>query len=216
MSAEKDEHIEGNAAASRPRWRRAPLLAATVTLGVLTVAVAGVAFVDSMSGGATQLMLGPLISEQIVVVAMALALTMTASILCAIPAPSGWLIPVVIARLLSFGAALMALLACFIALPAAVTPLVVEGCDSGYIVRERSLLLLSSITIFEKNGLLITPVTHTSADDGYQPFAAGAYDAWAKSNRIDGWFRFHSGSARTQATFTLPLLKAPTCHNRPK
>ena len=213
MSLQTNEHIGGSATARRPpQWRRAFLFAATVTLGVLTVAVSGVAFVDSKSGGATQLMLGPLISEQIVVVAMTLAFTMTASMLCAISAPSGWLVPIVIVRLLSFSAVLMALLECFFVLPAAVTPLVVEGCDSGYIVQEKSLLLVSSITIFEKDGLLVTPVTHTGADDGYQPFAEGAYDAWVEGNRIDGWFRFHSESAETQETFSLPLLKLPSCH----
>lgn len=213
MSAEKDEHIGGNAATPRPRWHRALLLAATVTLGVLTVAVAGVALVDSMSGGAMQLMLGPLLSEQIIGVATILAFTMTASMLCVVPAPSGWLVPVVIARALSFGAALVAFLWGVFMLPAAVTPLLVAGCESGYIVKERSLLLLSSITVFEKNGLLIIPVTHTSADDGYQPFAAGTYDAWVTGNRIDGWFAMEPGPARPVETFTLPSLRSPDCRN---
>lgn len=213
VSAEKDERIDGNAAAPRPRWHRGLVLAATVTLGVLTVAVAGVALVDSMSGGAAQLMLGPLISEQIVGVATILAFTMTASMLCVVSAPSGWLVPVVIARALSFGAVLVALLGGVFMLPAAVTPLLVEGCESGYIVKERSLLLLSSIAVFEKDGLLITPVTHTSADDGYQPFAAGTYDAWVTGDRIDGWFAIRPGSAGSVGTFTLPVLQSPDCRN---
>ena len=112
-----------------------------------------------MSGGAAQLMLGPLISEQIVGVATILTFTMTASMLCAGSAPSGWLVPVVFARAPSFGALLVALLWGVFTLPATITPLLVEGCESGYIVKERSLLLVSSITVFEKDGLLITPVT---------------------------------------------------------
>lgn len=212
VSAE-NEHIGEHAAVAPPRRQRALQLAATVILGGVTVAVTGVALVDSVSAGVAQLLLGSLPSRQIVGVATILAFITISYMLCAVPAPSGWLVPVVIGRVLSFGATLVAMLWGVLTLPWPVTPLLVDGCESGYVVEERSFLFLSSITVFEKDGLLITPVTHTGADDGHQPFAAGDYGAWVTAGRIEGWFALEPGSNARLDRFELPLLQSPDCRS---
>lgn len=212
VSAE-NEHIGEYAAVAPPRRQRVLQAAATVILGAVTVAVTGVALVDSVSNGVSQLLLGFLPSRQIVGVATILAFITISYMLCAVSAPSGWLVPVVIGRVLSFGAALIAMLWGVLTLPWPVTPLLVDGCESGYVVEERSFLFLSSITVFEKDGLLITPVTHTGADDGHRPFAAGDYDAWVTAGRIEGWFALEPGSNARLDRFELPLLQSPDCRD---
>ena len=213
VSAVENEHMSEHAAVAPPKRQRALQLAATVTLGAATVAVTGVALVDSVSDGAAQLLLGSLPSRQIVGAATILAFITISYMLCSVSAPSGWLVPVVIARMLSFGAALIAMLWGVLTLPWLVTPLLVDGCESGYVVEERSFLYLSSITVFEKDGLLITPVTHTSADDGHQPFAAGDYGAWVADGRLEGWFALEPGSNARLGRFDLPLIHSPDCRN---
>lgn len=187
-------------------------IAATMAVAAATIAVIGVAVVDSASGGDAQLLLGTLPSRHVVGVSTILAFIAISYMLCTVSAPSGWLAPVVIGRLLSIGGALVAVFWGFLTTPWPVTPLLVAGCESGYVVEERSFLFLSSIDVLERDGLIATPVLHTSADDGHQPFTAGDYGARAADGQIAGWFALEPGPAARLIRFELPLLQSPNCH----
>ncbi|WP_145985665.1 hypothetical protein [Microbacterium phyllosphaerae] len=187
-------------------------IAATMAVAAATIAVIGVAVVDSASGGDAQLLLGTLPSRHVVGVSTILAFIAISYMLCTVSAPSGWLAPVVIGRLLSIGGALVAVFWGFLTTPWPVTPLLVAGCESGYVVEERSFLFLSSIDVLERDGLIATPVLHTSADDGHQPFTAGDYGARAADGQIAGWFALDPGPAARLTRFELPLLQSPNCH----
>lgn len=201
---------ERTLAASRHR----PMLqiAATMAVAAVTIAVIGVALVDSASGGDAQLLLGTLPSRHIVGVSTILAFIAISYMLCTVSAPSGWLAPVVIGRLLSIGGALVAVFWGLLTTPWPVTPLLVDGCESGYVVEERSFLFLSSIDVLEQDGLIATPVLHTSADDGHQPFTAGDYGTRVADGQIAGWFALEPGPAARLTRFELPLLQSPNCH----
>lgn len=195
-------------ASRRPRMLQ---IAATVAVAAATIAVIGVAVVDSASGGDAQLLLGTLPSPHIIGASTILAFIAISYMLCTVSAPSRWLGPIVIGRLLSIGGTVVAVFWGFLTMPWLVTPLLVDGCESGYVVEERSFLFLSSIDVLEQDGLIATPVLHTSADDGHQPFAAGDYGTRVADGQIAGWFALEPGSAARLTRFELPLLQSPNC-----
>ena len=186
-------------------------IAATVAVAAATIAVIGVAVVDSASGGDAQLLLGTLPSRHIIGAPTILAFIAISYMLCTVSAPSGWLGLIVIGRLLSIGGTVVAVFWGFLTMPWLVTPLLVDGCESGYAVEERSFLFLSSIDVLEQDGLIATPVLHTSADDGHQPFTAGDYGTRIADGQIAGWFALEPGSAARLTRFELPLLQSPNC-----
>lgn len=210
MSATEEQRLGAHFLAAS-RHRHALQFAATVALTSATLAVIGVALVDSASGGDAQLLLGALPSRHIIGAATILAFTALSYTLCTVSVPPGWLAPVVTARVLSIGGALVAAFWGFLTMPWPVTPLLVDGCESGYVVEERSFLFLSSITVHEQNGLLVAPVMGTSADDGHQPFTAGEYGARVTDGHIEGWFALEPGSSARLSRFELPLLQTPRC-----
>ncbi|CAH0231169.1 hypothetical protein SRABI76_02756 [Microbacterium oxydans] len=191
--------------------RRAQQIVATATLALALIAAAAVALVDSMSGGDAQLLLVVVPSRHILGVATILAFVALSSMFWTLSLPSGWSAMVVIGRVLSIGGALIAVFWGVLTTPWPVTPLLIHGCESGYVVEERSFLFLSSITVLERHGLIATPVLGTSADDGYQPFAAGEYDAWVDDGHIEGWFALEPGSNPALSRFELPLSQSPHC-----
>lgn len=211
MPAAEEERL-GECTLAAHRHRRSLQIAATVALAAATVAVIAVALVDSASRGDAQLLLGTLPSRHIVGVSTILAFVAISYMLCSVSAPSGWLGPVVIGRVLSIGGAVVAMFWGLLTTPWPVIPLLVDGCESGYVVEERSFLFLSSITVLEQDGLIATPVLETSADDGHQPFTAGDYGTRVEDGQIDGWFALEPGSAARLSRFELPLLQSPNCH----
>lgn len=211
MPAAEEQHL-GARPLTASRHRRVLQIAATVAVAAATIAVIGVALVDSASGGDAQLLLASLPSRHIVGVSTILAFLAISYMLCAVSAPSGRFASVVIGRVLSIGGALVAVFWGILTAPWPVTPLLVDGCESGYVVEERSFLFLSSIDVLELDGLIATPVLHTSADDGHQPFTAGDYGARVADGQIAGWFALEPGSAARLTRFELPLLQSPNCH----
>ncbi|WP_341955432.1 hypothetical protein [Microbacterium sp. LWH13-1.2] len=210
MPAAEEERL-GERTLAATRHRRMLQIAATVAVAAATTAVIGVALVDSASEGTAQLLLAGLPSRHIVGVATILAFLSISYMLCTVSAPSGWLAPVVIGRVLSIGGTLAAVFWGFLTTPWPVIPLLVDGCETGYVVEERSFLFLSSIDVLEQDGLIAIPVLHTSADDGHQPFTAGDYGARVEDERIEGWFALEPGSAARLTRFELPLLQSPNC-----
>ncbi len=86
MSATEEQRRDERSLAA-PRHRRALQFAATVTLASATLAVIGVALVDSASGGDAQLLLGALPSRHIIGVATILAFAALSYTLCTVAVP---------------------------------------------------------------------------------------------------------------------------------
>lgn len=73
---------------------------------------------------------------------------------------------------------------------ATVVPLVAAGCETGYVVEEESFLLAGWGTVYRRDGLLITTADQFRADDGYRPFADGAYTVVDAGDSLYVWYRF--------------------------
>lgn len=84
-------------------------------------------------------------------------------------------------------------------------------CDTGYVVVERSFLLLSSGTIYRSEGPFIgVAVGRSSGDDGYRPFGAGSY---TMTRTADDWQIDHEiEPGRSASTaLSLPVLDGHDC-----
>lgn len=207
-----DAHVVERATVARPGLQRTLMAIATVLLGAAFIAVVSVAVVDSASNGAAQLLLGLLPARHVIGVSTILAFVTITYMLCTISAPSGWLAPVVIGRVLAFCAALISMLWGLLTTSWLVVPLLVDGCESVYVAEERSFLYISSITVFERDGLLMTPVAQMSADDGHQPFAAGDYRARRTADGlVKGWFALEPGSNARVDRFELTIRPPSDC-----
>ena len=70
----------------------------------------------------------------------------------------------------------LAALAAVFTVDANVTPVLHRGCDTGYVVVERSFLMGSSGTVYRQDGaFIVTQVGWSSGDNGHQPFSMGGY-----------------------------------------
>lgn len=87
----------------------------------------------------------------------------------------------------------------------------VEGDTGGrdLVVREWALLLAGGGEILERDGALLTRIGTTGSDDGYTPFAAGAYTVTRDGDAVTLRWAFHAGKAGQDAVVTLPLQGEP-------
>ncbi len=83
-----------------------------------------------------------------------------------------WLVP---ARVLTIAVACFAGFVWCVTSSATVVPLVNAGCETGYVVVEESFMLAGWGTVYRTDGIFVTAVEKTLGDDGYHPFADGAY-----------------------------------------
>jgi hypothetical protein len=75
------------------------------------------------------------------------------------------------------------------------TALVVDGCTTDYLVLERSFLLSASGVVYRQDGVVLSEAGRSSGDDGFHPFAAGAYAAERSGESIDIWYAVHEEDA---------------------
>jgi hypothetical protein len=89
------------------------------------------------------------------------------------------------------------------------TPL--EGDTGGrdLVMREWALLLAGGGEILERDGALLTRIGTTVSDDGYAPFAAGAYTVTRDGDAVTLRWAFHADQAARDAVVTLPLQGEP-------
>jgi hypothetical protein len=87
----------------------------------------------------------------------------------------------------------------------------VEGDTGGrdLVVREWTLLLAGGGEILERDGALLTRIGTTVSDDGYAPFAAGAYTVTRDGDAVTLRWAFHADQAARDAVVTLPLQGEP-------
>lgn len=141
-----------------------------------TAAVIGVLGVSTATSGAGTVLIGSLDERSLLSIAVVVALVSLGVGLWSIGAPR-WMLPLkIIGVVLAVGAGVIAAFLAVLVVEANVSPVLHEGCDTGYVVVERSFLMGSSGTVYRQDGLIIaTAMGRTSGDDGYQPFATGGY-----------------------------------------
>ncbi|WP_156366451.1 hypothetical protein [Microbacterium sp. No. 7] len=173
--ASAPDRLERSSGLVSVRARRMIALVAGVVLAAAVTALATVLTIAAASDDEVTVLIGSFDSARITGLAVLAALSSLVVGLCAIPVRGPWLLLLVPARLAAMAASFLALLAFWLASSASVVPLVSDGCETGYVVQERSFLLLGTGTVYRTDGILATPVQWIGGDDGYRPFQDGAY-----------------------------------------
>ncbi len=172
------------------------LLVAAASLAV-SLGVLGIVFaVPALSGGTREVLIG---GWDDVAIAVASAVAATVSILVlvlAVRAPRWWLALFVPLRLGATVAVLGALFAALLSAGGTVTPLVAEGCRTGYVVAERALLFSASVRVLRLEGLVAEEVASLSTNDGHTPFRRGSYIAIADAQTVTVWHTFDNDRER--------------------
>lgn len=156
--------------------RRTTVWVAGGVFAVATAVVFWVVAVSSASAGAASVLIGPLDERSLLTLTPLLAFASLCVGLWGIEAPRGMLPLKVIGVVLAGCAGALAAFVSLITVDARVTPVLYAGCDTGYVVVERSFLMGSSGTVYRQDGAFIgTEVGRTSGDNGFQPFSMGGY-----------------------------------------
>lgn len=109
----------------------------------------------------------------------------------------------VAARVTSVGALLLTLPLLVLATldSPTVTPIIDDGCETGYVAREQDMHLGVSSTIYRQVGLRAEAVGSVRSDGGFRPFADGAYRLARTS---EGW---RVSTAPTDGAAIRPLVR---------
>lgn len=135
-------------------------------------------------------MIGTLNSDRLGGLALITALGALAVGLCVIPVARTWLLLLIPARIAAIGATGLVGILWVLTSSATVVPLVAAGCETGYVVEEESFLLAGWGTVYRRDGLLVTTADQFTADDGYHPFADGAYAVVDTGDSLHVWYSF--------------------------
>lgn len=171
-----------------PRSRRLLLLGYGVALALLAASDVAVTVVLDGSDGRTRVLVGEQDSHALQELLVFLGLGVVALALLAIPGRRWWHLLLVPARVAAVGACGLAGLIWVFSLDDTAVALEVDGCDTGYVVLEKSFLMASSGAIYERDGLIITRAAYVSGDDGYHPFARGSYTAVEEGDQLLVWY----------------------------
>lgn len=190
MPAAPPVEKDGDAGSRSRRGRRIVALIAGAILGSATVVLAALLSISTASDGATSVLIGTLDSDRLGGLALIAAWGALAAGLCVIPVPRAWLLLLVPARIAAVGATGLAGIAWILTSSATVVPLVAAGCETGYVVEEESFLLAGWGTVYRRDGLLVTIADEFTADDGYHPFADGAYTVVDADDSLHVWYSF--------------------------
>ncbi len=185
---------------------RAPqrvFLGAAGLFGVLAAVVVALAVLGRIHGGLERVLLfrygGDLVSGLLLL----LLLVLFAAVSCLIRA-SGWsLLLAVLLRILSFAAAAVVALWLLLIGAAPATTIFQGDCPTGYAVQERSFLFLEIGRVYAVDGIWGVQAGRVGSDDGYQPFADGAYLVSRADGSLEISFGIHSADDR-DGSITLP------------
>lgn len=192
--------------------RRRGLLIVGSTLALAIAVLVALLTIQAASAGEVSVLVGTLGSDRIAGLALIVALASLATGLCLIPVPRLWLILLVPARVAAITATCLSGLAWLVTSSATVVPLISAGCETGYVVEEESFLLAGWGTVYRTDGIFVTAVEKTLGDDGYHPFADGAYAVLDDGDSLRVWhcsvFDYSATPVRTdrEPDFTLPRL----------
>ena len=208
------ETIDAPASPSRRsvRTRRRVLLVFGILLGVSVLILACLLAVDAWSNGEVSVLVGPFASDRMSGLAFVVALVCVAAGLCLIPMPGRWLLLLIPARLVAIGGAGLAAFVWGITGTPTVVPLASGGCETGYVVEERSFLLAGFGTVYRQDGIFYTRMAATTGDDGYRPFRNNAYAVIDDGTSLHVWYSIGQGydggpvPTTGEPAFTLPKV----------
>lgn len=206
--------------APRTRRRTAVWIAGGV-FAVATAVVFWVVAVSSASAGAASVLIGPLDQRSLLTLSVLLALTSLFVGLWSIEAPRRMLPLKVIGVVLAGCAGALAAFVSLMTVDARVTPVLYAGCDTGYVVVERSFLMGSSGTVYRQDGaFIVTEVGRTSGDNGFQPFSMGGYAVTEEQGTLTVSYSVNRPVPSTGVTgggpsISLPVLDGRTPHCAP-
>ena len=189
---------------SRGRQRRI-LVVAGATLGVSIAVLIALLAISTASAGKVSVLIGALGSDGLAGLATVVALASVTVGLCVIPVSKPALVLLIPVRLIAIAATFLAAALWWLTAPVTVVPLVSAGCETGYVVEEESFLLSGRGTVYRTVGLLVTAVERTVGDDGYHPFADGAYAVVEKGDSLRVWY----DAARDYEAAPVPTDGAP-------
>ena len=192
------------------RSRKTVLVSAGCVLGASLAVLAVLLTIAEISDGGTIVLIGAASSDDIRQFAVLCALAMVCVGVCLVPVSRRALIVLIPAR----AAAVLAVTAMAAALALSptvtATPLLLGDCDTGYVVREKSFLLAGWGTVYRPSGILATAVTGVMGDDGYQPFADGAYAVSDDGQVLKVWYNVsYDRGGRPIDTAGDPALELP-------
>lgn len=203
---------DGEASSSPSAFRRWALLVAAAILAAAIAVLVALLAISTGSTGEVSVLIGTLGSDRLAGLAIATALTSLAFGLCLIPVSRRWLLLMIPARLAAIASVCLAGLAWLLTSSVTVVPLVSAGCETGYVVEEDSFLLAGWGTVYRTDGIFVTAVEQTGGDDGYHPFADGAYAVVDDGDALRVWYSFNSDymaapiATDGEPAFTLPKL----------
>lgn len=171
--------------------------------------------VHDSTDGTGSVLIGTFDSSRLLNAAVLIGLCTLAAGLCVIPAPRWWLLLLIPLRLAAVGATIPAAALAGVSSSMTVVPIVSAGCETGYVVAERSFLLAGSGTVYRADGLYVTDVARTTGDDGYHPFFDGAYTVQERRGLLAVWYNIDRKDGQPPAptgepAFTLPAGNGDT------
>lgn len=193
------------------RKRRLVRIAGAV-FACATAVVLLVIIVDRLSTGAASVLLGPLDERSILSVTMLIASVALGIGVWGVTPPR-WMVPfkmlgIVSAVVLVFGAALSTL----VSTDVSTTTVLEDGCDTGYVVVERSFLMGSTGMVYRQDGPVIaTRMGRTSGNNAHQPFAAGDYTASTHDATLVIEYRPNQGGASVTVSVPVIVDRIATC-----
>ncbi|MFK3678018.1 hypothetical protein ACI2IP_09805 [Microbacterium sp. NPDC090218] len=160
-----------------PRSRRRTIT--WIAGGFFAIATAVVVWalaVPSVTSGAASVLIGPFDEPSVLTLSVFVALASLCVGLWSIDSPRRMLPLKIIGVVLAACAGAIAAFLSALIVDVNVTPVLHAGCDTGYVVVERSFLMGSSGTVYRQDGpFTATQVARSSGDDAYQPFSMGGY-----------------------------------------
>lgn len=201
-----DEVADAQLLSSGPsRTRRRPIrIAVLIGCGAVLLACAALFIgVTAITSDSVDLLIGKTFGWQIFNYAAIMAWAAATVGVFAVQGRRSWLILAIPARIVAVVGMILGLLLPLV-MESRVTPVLVNGCPSGYVaVEPHRGSALNSIGVID--GIYIRTVKTFFADDFGRPFQGGAYSADQRGTVID--VAYDGGGA--DPTFTLPVISSP-------
>ncbi|WP_270353145.1 hypothetical protein [Microbacterium testaceum] len=183
----------------RPRVR-VGILIGCAALFLMCVAIYG--GIASITSGSTDVLIGNTFGWQIRFYALLVGWAAATVAVFTVRCRAWWLLLAIPARVIAIGVLFVG----FLLLPltsSQVTPVMIDGCLSGYLAAEPNGLSPEG-SIGVRDGLFFQTVQTFTGDDFARPFVSGAYSAEQRGEVID--IAYAGGSA--DPAFTLPAISS--------
>lgn len=156
-----------------------------------------------------QVVVGSWNGDMIAMVCVVASIVLFAVIVIAVPAPRWWLLLLVPLRVGGVAAVFLSGFGLVLTDESA-TPIVADGCDTGYVVSESAFLFGASGEVLRLDGAIGTRVVRTTVDDGHKPFQQRSYIAVDEGDVVRVRHTVESVRDPMAASFVLPRLSYRT------